>query len=113
MVVRMWLLPSSCISTLKDLRRRRLERSFSSQKQMGNYMEGESQTPILLWRLVLEGMGRVSSTEGNSMRGGIGKWIGLHGSGKGGISFPHADLSSSPIGPKLPSVEAPLSRDGT
>lgn len=46
-----------------------MERPFSSQKQMGNYMEGESQTPILLRRLAVEGMGRVGSTEGNSARG--------------------------------------------
>lgn len=46
-----------------------MERSFSSQKQMGNYMEGECQTPILLQRLALEGMGWIGSTEGNSLRG--------------------------------------------
>lgn len=50
-----------------------MERSFSSQKQMGNYMEGESQIPILLLRLALEGMGRVGLTEGGSRRGGIGE----------------------------------------
>jgi hypothetical protein len=84
---------------LKCLRRKRWERSFSSQKQMGNYMEGESQTPILLRRLVLEGTGPVGSTEGNSMRGGTGEWIGFQGVWKGRAFLPplwSLQLSSRP-----------------